>query len=223
MNRDRDNARSTKHERLLSFSERVYRLLLVAYPERFRREYERQMIQVFGDLCRRECRRVGTLGVIRLWISTLLDLGVSALGERGREFGRIMGKEVIVGNYRLAGIGFALLLAPLFFVSASLLKYGLGIGLLFDPLEHSIFSDPQRLRVFNLVSPIIFLGGLGVALALNTHALLRLSVSREDGALVGTVRLEPRLLNMVVVAVSASLLVILLGYAFLENFTPRYG
>lgn len=36
---------------------------------------------------------------------------------------------------KLAGIGFILVLVPLFFVSAPLLKYGLGIGLLFDSLE----------------------------------------------------------------------------------------
>jgi hypothetical protein len=64
-----------------------------------------------------------------------------------------------VNDHKLAGLGFALLLAPLFFVSASLLEYGLGVGILFDPLE-SFLSDPQRLQVFNLISPVVFLGGL---------------------------------------------------------------
>ncbi len=66
----------------------------------------------------------------------------------------------------LAGIGFVLLLAPLYFVSASLLKYGLGVGLLFDPLE-AFLSISQRREIFNLVSPFVFLGGLGLAMALN--------------------------------------------------------
>ena len=110
----------------------------------------------------------------------------------------------------------------MFFVSASLLKYGLGIGLLFDPLENSIFSDSEKLRVFNLVSPVVFLGGLGLALALNAYATLRLNISKEDGTIVSTVRLRIKFLNIAVAAVSSLLLVMLVGYAFLENFTPQH-
>ena len=112
-------------------------------------------------------------------------------------------------DYKLAGVGFALLLAPLFFVSASLLKYGLGTGVLFDPLENSIFSDPERLRIFNLVSPLMFLGGLILALALNAYATLRLNVSKEDDTIVSTVRLRIKLFNIAVTGVSSLLLVIL--------------
>jgi hypothetical protein len=59
-----------------------------------------------------------------LWIRTILDLGTTAFVEwrSGPP-----GKEVGVNDYKLAGAGFALLLAPLYFVTASLLKYGLGI------------------------------------------------------------------------------------------------
>jgi hypothetical protein len=67
----------------------------------------------------------------------------------------------------------------------------------------------------------VFLGGLGLALALNTYAVLRLSVSKEDGAIVSTVRLRIKFLNIAMIATSSLLLVTLLGYAFLENFTHR--
>ena len=121
---------------------------------------------------------------------------------------------------RLALAGVALLSASLFFVAASLLKYELGIGFLFDSLE-ALLSDPQRLRVFNLVSPVVFLGGLGLALALNAYAVLRLNVGREDGAIVGTVRVQVRFWNIAVTAVSLLLLVTLVGYFFVENFVYR--
>jgi hypothetical protein len=91
---------------------------------------------------------------------------------------------------------------------------------LFDPLE-VFLSDPQRLRIFNLVSPVVFLGGLSLALALNAYAVLQLNVGREDGAVVGTVRLEARFWNIAVMAVSLLLLVTLLGYFFAENFVYR--
>jgi hypothetical protein len=124
-----------------------------------------------------------------------------------------------VNDYKLAGAGFAFLFAPLYFVSASLLKNELGIGLLFDPLDKALMSDPENLRVFNLVSPLVFLGGLGVALLLNAYAVLRLG--RENSSIVGTVRLEARFWNIAVMAVSLMLLVTLVGYFFAENFVYR--
>ena len=122
---------------------------------------------------------------------------------------------------RLAVVGFLLLLAPLYFVSASLLEYGLRIGLLFDPLE-AFFTVAGRRVVFNVVSPLVFLSGLCLALALNTYAVARLNVRREEGSIVSTIRLRLRLSNIAVAVVSFLLLTTLLGYVFLENFTYRY-
>src|SRR3712207_2764990 len=121
---------------------------------------------------------------------------------------------------RLAVVGSLLVLAPLYFVSASLLKYGLGIGFLFDPLE-AFLSVAGRRVVFNVVSPFVFLGGLSIALALNIYAVARLNVSREDGTIVSTVRIKLGLWNIRVAIVSLLLLATLLGCAFLENFTHR--
>lgn len=120
----------------------------------------------------------------------------------------------------LAAVGFVFILAPLFFVTASVLKYGLGVGILFDPLE-SLLADPQRLHWFNLVSPVVFLGGLVLALALNAYAVLRFSVGRERDEVVSTVKLKMKLANIAVAAISFSLLVTLMSYVFLENLTQR--
>jgi hypothetical protein len=97
-----------------------------------------------------------------VWVRTVPDLAATALAERIRA----NDKEVMMQDRRLASIGFVLLLAPLYFVSASLLKYELGVGFLFDPLE-AFLSVAGRREVFNLISPVVFLGGLGLALALN--------------------------------------------------------
>jgi hypothetical protein len=183
-------------------------VLLRVYPKEFR------------DLCLEERRRGGAVGLVRLWTRVAWDLASTALAERIAERKRTRNREVEVNERRLAWAGLALLSAPLFFVAASLLKYELGIGSLFDPLE-VFLSDPQRLRIFNLVSPVVFLGGLSLALALNAYAVLQLNVGREDGAVVGTVRLEARFWNIAVMAVSLLLLVTLLGYFFAENFVYR--
>lgn len=174
------------------------------------------MEQVFRDLYREE--RGGKRALVFLWTRTLSDLAASVLRERFRAHGD---EEVVMQDRRLAVIGVVLLLAPLYFVSASLLKYGLGIGLLFNPLE-TFLSVAGRREIFNVVSPVVFLGGLGLALALNVYAVTRLNVSREDGAIVSTVRIKLGSWNIAVAAVSVLLLVTLVGYAFLENFAYRY-
>ena len=65
------------------------------------------------------------------------------------------------------------------------------------------------------------LGGLSLALALNVYAVARFDVDREDGSIVVTVRVTPGLWNIAIAVVSVLLLVTLVGYAFLENFTYR--
>ena len=203
----------------MSRSERVYRMLLLAYPRGFRRKYGSQMEQAFGDLYREARERDGWRGVAQLWSLTIFDLARTAVAQRITP--RADREEVTMYDRKLAVVGFVLILAPLYFVSASLMKYGLGIGFLFDPLE-SFLSAYGRRVVFDAVSPIVFLGGLCLALALNTYAVARLNVKREAGTLVSTVRIKLGLWNIAVVAVSVLLLVTLLGYAFLENITYRY-
>jgi len=202
----------------MSRSERAYRALLLAYPEEFRREYGPQMEQAFGDLYKEARERGGRRGIARLWMLTISDLATTAGAQRitppaDRE-------EVAMYDRRLAVFGLVLLLSPLYFVTASLLKYGLGIGLLFDPLE-AFLSVAGRRVVFDVVSPFVFLGGLSLALALNIYAVTRWNVSREDGTIVSTVRIKLGLWNIAVAAISALLLVTLVGYTFLENFTYR--
>ncbi len=53
-----------------------------------------------------------------------------------------------VSRRKLAWTGFVLLVAPFYSVIAAILKYGLGVGLFFDPLA-AFFADPQRLRFLN--------------------------------------------------------------------------
>lgn len=203
----------------MSRSERVYRVLLKVYPVEFRREYGPQMEQAFGDLYREAYERGRRRGIAVLWTLTISDVARTAVAQSMTP--RANHEEVAMYDRGLAVVGFVLLLAPLYFVSASLLKYGLGIGFLFDPLE-AFLSVAGRRVVFNVVSPFVFLGGLCLALALNTCAVARLNVRREEGAIVSTVRLRLRLSNIAVAAVSILLLATLVGYVFLENFTYRY-
>lgn len=112
----------------------------------------------------------------------------------------------------LAWLGLVLVIAPLYFVSPAVLKYGFEVGALFDPLA-ALFADPGRLRFLNLVvTPVVFFGGCLLALALNLFALLGIRV--EDGR-------RFRSANFVIVLVSSLLLLVMATYGYLENFTHR--
>ena len=67
---------------LLFVSPRLYETLLIAYPPSFRREYGRQMVQVFHTACRHAAQRAGARRVAQLWLRTLGDLVYSAGAER---------------------------------------------------------------------------------------------------------------------------------------------
>ena len=108
----------------MSRSERVYRALLLAYPKEFRREYGSQMEQAFGDLYREARERGGKSGIARLWMLTIPDLARTAVAQRITA--RADREEVAMYDRKLAVVGTLLLLAPLYFVTASLLKYGPG-------------------------------------------------------------------------------------------------
>jgi hypothetical protein len=65
---------------------RVYKLLLIAYPSEFRREYAHQMLQVFRDCYRDEARRNSHLAIAGYWVRTLLDLAMTAAREHSENF-----------------------------------------------------------------------------------------------------------------------------------------
>ena len=93
----------------MSRSERVYRTLLLAYPEEFRREYGPQMEQAFGDLYREACER-GRSRVALLWALTVSDLARTAVAQRVKP--RADYREVAMYDRKLAVVGILLILAP---------------------------------------------------------------------------------------------------------------
>jgi hypothetical protein len=66
-----------------NWPDRLYRLLLYAYPAAFRREYGPQMVQLFRDTRRDAYRQNGSLGR-GFWMPILTDLMRTAVQEHGR-------------------------------------------------------------------------------------------------------------------------------------------
>ena len=101
-----------------------------------------------------------------------------------------------------AAIGAVLLTVPSYFIAASALRQN-APGLSY------------------LGNPIILLGTLFIAFAINALSILSANLSTDSTTPVFNVSLCLRLSNLVVIGIAVLLLVTLLGYAFLENFQPR--
>lgn len=103
-------AEHRRYSRAVSFSRSVYEKLLVAYPERFRRLYGEEMLDLFEDECREQIERGGVKHLPRVWMRMLADLVSNAVLERGRfEVGssvvRWGGFLAVVGGVILATSG----------------------------------------------------------------------------------------------------------------------
>ena len=63
-------------------SERLYRVLLLAYPREHRREYGEPMVQLFRDRMRRDG---GGFRALVVWVQMIFDLVRSVARERKEE------------------------------------------------------------------------------------------------------------------------------------------
>jgi hypothetical protein len=114
-------------------SVRVYRALLIAYPKKFRENYETQMVQVFRDSLRETHHRYGLAGVIDLWLHTCADLLVTALMERISERSQYMFSPKVILWGGVSGLFSGMLwmmmgLAPASAGVAGVLALILGLG-----------------------------------------------------------------------------------------------
>lgn len=66
---------------MLLVSERLYYLLMFAYPATHRREYGLLMVQLFRDLCQDSYREQGFVGLAQLWCQVLTDTIVTVALE----------------------------------------------------------------------------------------------------------------------------------------------
>ena len=101
-----------------------------------------------------------------------------------------------------AAVGAVLLTVPSYFIGASALRQN-APGLSF------------------LGIPVVLLGTLLIAFALNALSILSITLQSDTAPPVLSVSLSLRLSNLVVVGIALLLLGTLLGYAFLENFQAR--
>lgn len=92
---------------VLLVAERLYHILLFAYPAAHRREYGPLMAQLFRELCRDSHRQEGFVGLLRLWSHVLTDTAVTAAVEHFyalQEGGQLMTRKQHWMVLALAGL-----------------------------------------------------------------------------------------------------------------------
>jgi hypothetical protein len=70
-----------KQNNLVESSRRFYTRLISLYPKAHVAEYGEAMVQVFTDQCREAFQKQGFLGLLILWMRTMIDLGKTAVYE----------------------------------------------------------------------------------------------------------------------------------------------
>lgn len=80
MNNNADFPTPTRRPRLSS--DRLYRMLLVAYPAAFRHEYGDDLTQAFRDMVRDARQTRDRSAVLQVWLQTVIDLVTTAARQR---------------------------------------------------------------------------------------------------------------------------------------------
>ena len=117
-------------------------------------------------------------------------------------------------------LGIIIMFPAVYFLAANVLKYNFGISFMHDSLN-ILYSNESVFRIFNSISPFIFLGGLLAALAVNLLPMLSINIESAKGTLKSSMALTPKLANMVIVIISLLAFTLMFGYAVVENLVPH--
>ena len=121
-----------------------------------------------------------------------------------------------VNHHKLAFWGIILAAPALYFILANILKYNFNINLLAEPLQY-IYSDPQIFYIFNQASPILFLGGLCLALLLNVLPFIDFRFEKYRSELHGHFTLRFFKTNLYIGLGSLGCLLLLFSYFVAES------
>lgn len=172
------------------------RWLVRLYPQRWRSRYGSEL--------------EATLEETRPTPRVVLDLVAGALDARLHS--QLTSEGVVMHNpftKTPAALPQTIMLPGLVFLAAVVLKYGLGQGFLFDPME-GFFSN-------NLVEAITVWSPL-VALFLSAAALFDVRLERREDAWSATVTVRRRYGHLLAFVISAGLTVTFFGYFIAENY-----
>ena len=114
--------------------------------------------------------------------------------------------------------GLAALIPALLLVIPGLLQSAGYIGL--NDMRDNLLAGLPALQL--LLHPFVLLGGLLLSFVLNVFPAMKLRFERQPDGLVSVITLKPVLLHWLFVGTSLLMVLIILIYAFFENFNPAF-
>jgi len=121
-------------------------------------------------------------------------------------------------NKFYAVIGLLFSFPALYFIVASLLKFQLGSGFLFSPIE-AILTQPNGQTNFNTITPFLFGGGLLISFALNFFTQFKIQKTDKNILHYKICRLSNSYLNLFVLLMASIGGFIIIAYLAVENLT----
>lgn len=113
-----------------------------------------------------------------------------------------------------------LIFPAVYFITTAALKFSFGFTYLFDPLL-IFYSKKETLLWFNIISPLVFITGLGSSIILNLFVMLSIRIWKKNSIIKSDIVFTPRLTNLFIAGISFVYLTVLFAYAIGENFTLR--
>ena len=153
---------------IVSLSNRIYNLLVYAYPKPFRREYGCEMSQFFRDDVRGTLREGGMSALFRLWFITFFDLFKTAFAEHIWEVFHMPVEKMTRWSGPAAALG-GLLFTLGIILNTGEFSVALGILTFLIPVpflglgQYGLFRRlPTNNGLQNRLSVVLALGGLVV-------------------------------------------------------------
>lgn len=185
-------------------SYRIFQVLMILYPKRFRSEYATLMVQHFEDL---------EGGGLRYWMWIVRDMVSGSLREHLADWRQQMSKMTLIA----AGI----LMLPLGFVLVNVLQYEIGIPIPWNPYN-SVYDQVSGTGWTHLFDAVILFSPIVAALIV---VLSQVRISGGEGKTV-LARIEIQRasrLAYVVVGSSVALLGVMGLYVVFENLPCLLG
>jgi transcriptional regulator with XRE-family HTH domain len=117
----------------------------------------------------------------------------------------------------IALLSFVFIFPAIYFVAANILHYYFNISFMHNTLSF-IYNDFILFKIFNFISPIIFIGGIFITIYINLAVLVKFNLQKNKNNFVGTFYLSRNIPNLLVLGFAFGLLFVLTGYVMAENF-----
>jgi transcriptional regulator with XRE-family HTH domain len=134
-------------------------------------------------------------------------------------FGLKISAEWLKPNTALI-LSMLLIFPACYFISSAILKYIFEFPYLFDPLL-IFYSSKEILWWFNIISPAVFLFGLGSSIILNLFVMFSIRIWKDNSKIKSDIIFTPKFANLFIAGVSFIFLTMLFAYIIGENFNLR--